>query len=138
VIDVFTMRSATLPQGTRVFGFRGMEGLSCLCVFEIHVTLDADASCDFDLPGRVPADRAEKLLADVLGAPLLVQEHPAERDPRIGGVMKEEWDVERGAAHAHKLFYDEPFPADYARHRALMDELVQHGARQLLSQKRDP
>jgi hypothetical protein len=89
--------------------------------------------------GRVPADQAEKLLAEVLGGPLLLRDHPSERDPGIGGVMKEEWEVKRGAARAHKLFYDEPFPADYAGPRALgralMDELVQHGARELRSRK---
>jgi hypothetical protein len=91
--------------------------------------------------GRVPVQRAERLLDEVLGGPLFVQEHASERDPSIGGVMQEEWDVTRGAARAHKLFYKEPYPAEYAAPRAigreLMAELVQHGARELLSQKRN-
>lgn len=91
--------------------------------------------------GAVSKERAESLLTQLLGGPLFVAEHPAERDPKIGGVMKEEWDLERGSAHAHKLFYNEPFPAEYDAPRkaaeALKADLVQHGARQLLSKKRD-
>ena len=91
--------------------------------------------------GTVSTDGAERLLAQVLGGRLFMHEHAAERDPKIGGVVKEEWDVTRGTARAHKLFYNEPFPADYDAPRALgrelMNELVQRGERELLSKKRD-
>jgi type VI secretion system secreted protein VgrG len=53
VLDLFTLSSPALPTGTRVVGFRGAEGISRLYAFEIHLSLGADASNDFDLAGVV-------------------------------------------------------------------------------------
>jgi type VI secretion system secreted protein VgrG len=49
MLDVFTISSPALPQGTRVVGFRGSEGISRLYAFEIHVTVGADHADDLDL-----------------------------------------------------------------------------------------
>jgi hypothetical protein len=90
--------------------------------------------------GAVPRKDAEALLALALGGPLFEREHAAERDPRIGDVMKEEWDLSRGAVHAHKTFFGERFPVEYATIRdachELMAQLAQRGAREVLHQKR--
>jgi hypothetical protein len=87
----------------------------------------------------VPRERAEDILRRTLGGVLFTRAHPAERDPSIGGVIKEEWDLSRGAARAHKMFFKEPPPADYAAERSalagLMTELAQHGTREVLHKK---
>jgi hypothetical protein len=90
--------------------------------------------------GTVSKERAEDILRRALGGPLFENDHAAERDPRIGGVMKEEWDLTRGKVRAHKTFFKEPFPADYAQVReacaALMAELTKHGTREVVNKKR--
>ena len=55
MLDVFTMSSPALPKGTRVVGFRGAEGISRLYAFEIHLTIGADESDDFELSGAMGA-----------------------------------------------------------------------------------
>jgi type VI secretion system secreted protein VgrG len=58
MLDVFTIHSPALPNGTRVVGFRGAEGISRLYVFEIHVTLASDEADSFDLATVVGAKAA--------------------------------------------------------------------------------
>jgi type VI secretion system secreted protein VgrG len=55
MIDVFTMSSSVLPEGTRVVGFRGSEGISRPYVFEIYLTIDSGESHEFDLADAVGA-----------------------------------------------------------------------------------
>lgn len=90
--------------------------------------------------GPVSRERAENILRLSLGGPLFEREHAAERDPRIGDVMKEDWDVTRGAAHLHKTFFKEPFPTDHdavrQACRALMEELAKTGTREVVHKKR--
>lgn len=88
----------------------------------------------------VTRERAEELLRRALGGPLFEREHAAERDPRIGGVMKEEWDLTRGKVHVHKTFFGERFPSDYLDVREvcfnLMADLLKTGKREVLHRKR--
>src|ERR1700733_10646943 len=74
--------------------------------------------------GAVPRKDAEALLALALGGPLFEREHAAERDPNVGDVMKEEWDLSRGVVHAHKAFFGERFPGEYGTVRDACRELM--------------
>ncbi len=47
--DVFTISSSALPDGSRVVGFRGNEGISRPYVFEIYLTVASEESHELDL-----------------------------------------------------------------------------------------
>jgi type VI secretion system secreted protein VgrG len=55
MIDVFTMSSSALPDGTRVVGFRGNEGISRPYAFEVFLTIADEESQDFDLADAINA-----------------------------------------------------------------------------------
>jgi type VI secretion system secreted protein VgrG len=55
MLDVYTIRSTALPKGTQVIGFRGVEGISRLYAFEIHLALGPDAGDAFELSGAAGA-----------------------------------------------------------------------------------
>jgi type VI secretion system secreted protein VgrG len=55
MIDVFTMSSSSLPDGTRVVGFRGNEGISRPYAFEVFLTIADEESQDFDLADTINA-----------------------------------------------------------------------------------
>jgi type VI secretion system secreted protein VgrG len=55
MIDVFTMSSGALPEGTRVVGFRGHEAISRPYVFEVFLTIADEDSQDFDLGDAINA-----------------------------------------------------------------------------------
>jgi type VI secretion system secreted protein VgrG len=55
MIDVFTMTSSSLPEGTRVVGFRGNEGISRPYAFEVFLTIADEESQDFDLADAINA-----------------------------------------------------------------------------------
>ncbi|APR77364.1 VgrG protein [Minicystis rosea] len=55
MIDMFKMSSEGLPEGVRVVGFRGTEGISRLYAFEVFLLIGPDAVADFDLATAVGA-----------------------------------------------------------------------------------
>ncbi len=71
MIDVFTMSSSVTPEGTRVVGFRGSEGISRPYVFEIYLTIESGESQEFDLADAVGA-KATLTLSREDGSPPFV------------------------------------------------------------------
>ena len=55
MIDIFTVSSSVLPDGTRVVGFRGSEGISRPYVFEIYLSLESGESHELDLADAIGA-----------------------------------------------------------------------------------
>ena len=55
MVDVFTMNCGSFPEGTRVVGFRGTEGISKPYVFEVFLTIASEESHEFDFGDAVSA-----------------------------------------------------------------------------------
>lgn len=53
--DLFTISASTLPEDTRVVGFRGSEGISRVYVFEIYLSVSSSESQEIDLADVVGA-----------------------------------------------------------------------------------
>lgn len=56
--DVYTVRSASLPDSTRVIGFRGTEALSRPYFFEVFLQINGPEAHEFDLADAVGAKAA--------------------------------------------------------------------------------
>lgn len=89
--------------------------------------------------GPVSKDEAEAVLGLVFSSNLFGAEHPSERDPSIGGVMKEEWELGRGPTTLHKTFFRD-FPPELSSIRDAAQkaarQLEAHGEKKILHPKR--
>jgi type VI secretion system secreted protein VgrG len=71
MIDIFTVSSSVLPEGTRVIGFRGSEGISRPYVFEIYLSIESGESHEIDLADAVGAKATLTLARQGDDAPYL-------------------------------------------------------------------